>query len=222
MQSSKSSLARGFSLIELLIVILIISLLLSVGAVGVRGALGGKGIGSAVSTAEALFDEARSTAVGKGTTARVLIDVRDSQDTSGYLRRIVVAYKKLDKDGNPTDTWELSSRATVLPEKVFFSKVYSKKDQKTGSGEIEEVTLSTGKSNFDGRYLSYEFNSEGICTTPGASFVLGSGIRPAGQDPRVTAEGKRDFGGFVVWRKGATSILRGPEQIGIPASLTTF
>jgi hypothetical protein len=32
--------------------------------------------------------------------------------------------------------------------------------------------------------------------------------------PKVTASAKRDFGGFVVWRNGRTSVFRSPEQMG--------
>lgn len=214
--------SRGFSLIELLVVILIISMLLTLGAVGLKGITGGKGISAAVATSEALFDEARSIAVGKGTKARVLIDVNDSQDTDNYLRRILVAYQKLDADGQPTEEWELSSRATNLPEKVFFSQEYSKLDHAGGGGNLNEMALTVGKTNFDGRYLYYEFNSEGICTSPGASFIVGTGARAQGQEPRATGDGKRDFGGFVVWRNGRTSMFRGPDQMDIPTDVTTF
>ncbi|WP_367872368.1 prepilin-type N-terminal cleavage/methylation domain-containing protein [Luteolibacter sp. Populi] len=219
--SQKRHLA-GFSLIELLVVILIISLLLTLAGVGLRGITGGNSLGSAVATSEALFDEARAIAVGKGTKARVLVDINDPQDEGTYLRRMVVAYQELDDQGVPTDKWALSSRALNLPEKIFFSKEFSKKDHEGAGGDLEEFTLSIGKTIFDGKYLFYEFNSEGICTTPGASFVVGSGVRPLGQDPIAAADGKRDFGGFVVWRNGRTSIFRDPEQIGLPTQVTKF
>ncbi len=214
--------SRGFSLIELMVVILIISMLLTLGAVGLKGIAGGKGISTAVATSEALFDEARSIAVGKGTKARVLVDINDSQDVDNYLRRILVAYQKLDSDGQPTEEWELASRATLLPDKVFFSQEYSRLDHEGGGGDVREMSLSTGRTNFDGRYLYYEFNSEGICTSPGASFIMGTGARNQGQEPRVTGEGKRDFGGFVIWRSGRTSVFRDPSQMGLPTDVTTF
>jgi prepilin-type N-terminal cleavage/methylation domain-containing protein len=213
---------RGFSLIELLVVILIISILLTLGAVGLRG-LGGKGVTSGVSTAEAVFDEARAIAVGKGTKAKVLIDVDDPQDTENYKRRMVVVYEELDAQGEPQDgKWVLSSRAVMLPEGTFFSETFSKKDHKQGGDGVEEFSLSTNKQAFDGRYLSYEFNSEGICTTPGTSFVIGAGARPQGDQPRVTGQAKRDFAGFIVWRNGRTSLFRGPDEIGIPSDVQTF
>jgi prepilin-type N-terminal cleavage/methylation domain-containing protein len=212
----------GFSLIELLVVILIISLLLTLGAAGLRGMGAGKGVTAAVVSGEALFDEARSTAIGNGTTARVIIDANDPNDTDNYLRRMFIAYKQIDKDGQPTENWVLSSRATILPEKVFFSQSLSKLDQKTGDGSIKSFTLSTEKSALNGTYLYYEFNSQGICTSPGASFIVGTGARNTGEAPRVTGEGKRDFAGFVVWRNGHTSLFRDAKQMDLPDQITTF
>jgi len=212
---------RGFSLVELLVVILIISLLLTLGAVGLRG-IGGKGVTTAVTTTEAVFDEARSIAVGKGTKSRVLIDVNDIRDLTTYKRRLLVAYQELDDNGEPTQNWVLSSRPTLLPDRTFFSQTFSRRDHQGGAGALEEMTLAVNKIAFDGRYLFYEFNSEGICSTPGASFVVGSGVRPEGEEPRATGEGKRDFAGFVVWRNGRTSLFRGPDEIGIPSDVINF
>ncbi|MDB6078040.1 MAG: hypothetical protein JWO82_1787, partial [Akkermansiaceae bacterium] len=122
----------------------------------------------------------------------------------------------------PGKSWLVSARPTILPDKVFFSQSLSKKDQKNGSGQIEEFSLSSDKSNLDGRYLYYEFNSQGICTTPGASFIVGTGARANGDPPHVTGDGKRDFAGFVIWRNGHTSVFRDPQQMDLPDQMTTF
>ncbi len=222
MKSRPTRTSGGFSLIELLVVILIISLLLTLGAVGLRG-IGGKGVTTAVTTTEAVFDEARAIAVGKGTRARVLVDINDIQNLDTYKRRILVAYEELDEQGEPIkDKWVLASRANTLPERTYFSQTFSKKEHEKGTGELEEDTFDFGKPGFNGKYLIYEFNSEGICLTAGASFVIGTGVRPDGQEPRVTGEGKRDFAGFVVWRNGRTSLFRGPDEIGIPTDVINF
>ena len=222
MKSRPTRTSGGFSLIELLVVILIISLLLTLGAVGLRG-IGGKGVTTAVTTTEAVFDEARAIAVGKGTRARVLVDINDIQNLDTYKRRILVAYEELDEQGEPIkDKWVLASRANTLPERTYFSQTFSKKEHEKGTGELEEDTCDFGKPGFNGKYLIYEFNSEGICLTAGASFVIGTGVRPDGQEPRVTGEGKRDFAGFVVWRNGRTSLFRGPDEIGIPTDVINF
>lgn len=232
-QKMKTNLARptrrkwfgGFSLIELLTVILVISILMTVGVIGIRNLAAGKSTASAVASTEALFDEARLIAVGRGTTARVLVNVDTSKMDSGdYLRRVLIAYRPLNADGTvDTSTWELANRGMLLPDGVYFSREFSSKDH-AGSGEQLESELFTfTQSGYSGRYVFYEFNSEGISTTPGASFIIGSGVRPRNADkPRVTGSASRDFSGFVIWRSGRTSIFRSPDQMELPATFTEF
>ena len=207
----------GFSLVELLTVIAIISVLMTVAGVGLGNLAGGKGVATAVSTSEAVFEEARSLAVGKRTNAAVLVSLQDPSNPETYLRRMVVAYKEIDPVTNKQDnTWKLASRGATLPDKVYYSTDLSMRDHKTGSGGLPKITLSTGKREYSGEYVIYEFNAEGICTTPGASFVVGTGTRtPGGSErrPKVIAAAKMDFGGFVIWRNGNTSIFRDPRQI---------
>ena len=62
---------------ELLVVILIITVLLTIGAAGFRNA-GGKGVSTALPSTEAIFDEARSVAVGKGTRSIQHSNIYDS------------------------------------------------------------------------------------------------------------------------------------------------
>lgn len=216
----------GFSLIEMLIVIAIMSILLTVGAVGIGGITSGKSVASAVASTEALFEEARSIAVSKGTDAYVLVCVDDPSNANTYLRRIVVAYKELNPDGTKSENFALSSKGLTLPDQTYFSQSFSFSDQKAGSGTLPEILLQAGntvKPTYAGRYLAYQFNSEGICTTPGASFVVGTGARGlTDQNPRATGGAKRDFGGFVIWRNGRTSLFRSPDQMNIPPSVTTF
>jgi prepilin-type N-terminal cleavage/methylation domain-containing protein len=207
----------GFSLVELLTVIAIISVLLTVAGVGLGNLSGGKGVATAVSTSEAVFEEARSLAVGKRTNAAVLVSLQDPSDPETYLRRIVVAYKEIDPVTNKQDgSWTLASRGATLPDKVYYSTDLSSQDHKTGSGGLPKISLSTSKREYSGEYVIYEFNAEGICTTPGASFVVGTGSRTAGSTerrPRVVGTSKLDFGGFVIYRNGNTSTFKDPRQI---------
>lgn len=215
---------NAFTLVEMLVVIAIISILMTAGSIGLSG-MGGKGVTSGVATAESLFDEARTTAVGRNLRACVLVAKSLANNPGDDLKRIVVAYEETDpatgqaKDPtNDNPKWVLSSRGAVLPDQTFFSDKFSKKDQAAGSGEIDSITLSGAKKTFQGEYYIYEFNAQGICKTPGASFVIGNGVRniskPATQQPpKVMASAKRDFGGFVIWRNGRTSVFRSPDQI---------
>lgn len=205
----------GFTLIEILTVIAIITILMAAGAIGIGNLNAGKGVTSAVATCESLFEEARTIAVSKRCKARVMIDV-DDKTSETYLRRVVIAHQKINDDGSVDEnTWVLASRGYDMPKGTFFSREYSSRD--TG-GKIGEVMLSGAdiKSDYQGNYAFYEFNGEGIFEEAGASFVVGSGVRPRNQEPKTTKGAARDFAGFVIWRNGRTSTFRSPEQIQNP------
>lgn len=227
-RKSRPAMAKtAFTLVELLVVIAIISILMTAGSIGLSG-LGGKGVTSGVANAEALFDEARSAAVGKNLRTCVLVAKKLTNNPADDLRRIVVATEPVDAvTGKPTTAegaepaWEITSRGTVLPDQTFFSSKFSNKKH-PGGDAIKTVTLTSTKTKnaYKGYYFIYEFNTQGICTTPGASFVIGSGGRSLSksaeaQPPRVRSGAKRDFGGFIIWRSGRTSVFRSPDQIGI-------
>lgn len=199
----------GFTLIEVLTVIAIISILLTAGAIGLGNISAGKDTASAIATCESLFAEARTIAVSKGCKARIMVKADDARDDD-YLQRVVIIHEQIDDNGNPVeDSWVLSSRGYIMPQGIYFSQEFSKNE--TG-GDLGTFNLTGSKSDFNGEYIFYEFNAEGVSSDPGASFVVGSGVRGNGQEPR-TKSGERDFTGFVIWRNGRTSTYRNPGQI---------
>lgn len=223
----------AFTLVEMLVVIVIISILMTIGSVGISN-IGGKGVTSGVATAEALFDEARNTAVSRNLRSAVLVSKELTNNPADDLRRIIVAYEEANADGtakapaNANPNWVLSSRGVLLPEQTFFSSKFSKNNHLGGGGGIEAIPhsrIAGVKSPMHGTWFMYEFNSQGICKTPGASFIIGNGARALSQPatgknmPRVTGSAKRDFGGFVIWRNGRTSVFRSPDQIGVSDDL---
>ena len=211
----------GFTLIEVLTVIAIISILMTAGAIGLGNLTAGKGTSSAIATCESLFEEARTIAISKRCKARVLIDIDDPANTN-YLRRVVISHEKINPDGSvdTTGEWVISSRGYTMPSGTFFSQIYSKED---GGGDIKTENIPASVSNeYQGDYASYEFNGEGIFKYPGASFIIAAGVRPINAEPKTTKGAERDFAGFVIWRNGRTSTFRSPDQMGIPANVKDF
>jgi len=207
----------GFTLVEMLAVILVISILMTVGVMGIKNLSGGKSTQAAVAAAEGLFEEARLAAVGRGTTARVLINTDENKKKSPeFLRRLLVAYK------DPTNNqWVLANRGYLMPDGVFFSREFSKKDFAGARSDLDTENMTFPQSDYSGEYTYYEFNSEGVCKSPGSSFIVGAGVRPPGGDPRVAGK-ERDFSGFIVWRNGHTSKFRSPTQMKLPTTLQNF
>jgi len=210
----------GFTLIEVLTVIAIISVLMTAGAIGLGNLTAGKGTSSAIATCESLFEEARTIATSKRCKARVLIDINDVASPN-YLRRVVISHEKINPNGSvAAGEWVISSRGYTMPSGTFFSRIYSQKENNT---PVDTVSLSTGiPVAYQGNYASYEFNGEGIFSEPGASFIIAAGVRPTGGQPRTTKGAERDFAGFVIWRNGRTSTYRSPDQMGIPANAKDF
>jgi prepilin-type N-terminal cleavage/methylation domain-containing protein len=212
----------GFSLVEILIVILIISILMTAGVMGLKNLSAGKGTSSAIATCESIFNEARTIAMSKRCNSRVMIDVADS-DSDDYLRRVVIAHQKIDENTGEADpnTWVLASRAYTLPAATFYSREYSKD---VDGNPIPQVNMSGENftARYAGEYAYYEFNAEGVSLNSGASFIIGGGIRPKGQEPRLIRDAEKDLTGFVIWRNGRTSAYRNPEHMEIDTSQKNF
>ena len=79
-------------MVELLAVIAVIAILMSVAAVGIQKMDQGQATSTGLSVSEALFDEARSAAIGRGTRSRVYLHNDPSpEQRDRFLRLMAVA-----------------------------------------------------------------------------------------------------------------------------------
>lgn len=217
--------SRGFTLIELLVVVGIMAVMLSVAAIGIQNVDKGQATVTGLSQTQALLDEARNLAVGRGTRARLCIHAEPNEEDRN-LRFMVVAYERIERNDAGDETgrsWRVDSRGTFLPSGVYFHPQLARDaaSQVTGLGSFGENGSGVRfpgdqRTTRNPNYYYYEFNAEGLCTTegegqPGAAFVLCRGVTgPGAAEPRVIG---RDVGGFIVWRNGRTSPIRDTDSI---------
>lgn len=218
----------GFTLMELLTVMGIISILLTVASVGVSRIERGSALTSGLAVSEGIFNEARTIALAEGVKTRVVIhsDKGDKENPRRYLRYLAVAVQQKDGNGNPLDNFEIESRGTQLPSGVFFDfaasgklsmAVASANSGSFGTFSNDQIDFPAPPNSAQPCYF-YEFNAEGICVisnsstsntstnNPGAAFVLSDGNRPSDdQDPILDSDKKS---AFVVWRNGNTSLYK--------------
>jgi prepilin-type N-terminal cleavage/methylation domain-containing protein len=228
----------GFSLIELMVVIMIISILSGIVIAAMNGSDDSRSLDSGVSRLDSLFSLARSAAITRKQTTRVLISL-DGTDRS--LRYATIVYK--DDDGN----WKIYSEGEYLPDGIYFSPALSTKTSSGGGPAVQlyrwDMTINpttlaitqppnddptaigpfslTGNSETisgasANRWLVFEFNPNGTFKQPGARVVLLPGILAAGTLTVPLEQGVEaaDIAkGFVVFRSGKVLYFQSGEQI---------
>ena len=197
---------KGFTLIELLLVMTIIAVLLSVASVGISNIGKGQGLTAGLSLGEGMLNQARNLAINQNTTARVVIhtDLNDAipEERERYRRMMMVMYKDTDpetgdeKDGN---AWIRVGQPVFLPSKVYFSPELSFEDMRNGGLLPTDRHQLSYQPSDTHQCVYYEFNGQGICSTPGAGFILENGARPLNRERPVIGKSK-SVAGFVVMR----------------------
>lgn len=170
--------ASGFTLIELLVVIAIMGILMSLGANVLHDPGRSKNVTAGVQVLQNMIQEARATAIGNDTCARVIVacDEADDSPDSIHLRYMTVQKYKRDENENKeydgTDTervgeWVSTSSGTFLPGDVFFSPTYSTQLQWEGGADVpleQTRTRLAGYGEADVYYI--EFDEKGRFVTP--------------------------------------------------------
>lgn len=215
---------KGFSMVELLTVVAIISVM----AVIIGTALGGGNetisLGTGQRVASGMFQSARSIAILKQTETRVLIygDQVSDTDPRKFLRFMGIVYNDPENPGN----WLPAVQGTYLPEGVFFippTAPEELKDRTTGSTSYEKSKFNNGATNpmsvpfpvttgTAENFYWYGFDANGNSQNAGGTFVLNAG-RVLSDAPEIGIENPYATSGLAIRRIGGVILMNDYEEI---------
>lgn len=198
---------KGFTLVEVLVVMAIIATLLGIGVAGIKSMASSKGVSTAVPLAESVFRHAREVAKATGKKTLVVVYADNSgtneETRERYHRMIGVA----QTNGGVT---RLVSRPVTLPSNTFYNANLSNKSV------VASKCIFPGSTDLKDCY-TYGYNSEGNMATSinlVKQFVVQAGkLRPGQDAPDADSNNSRDIGGFRIFASGSTAIYRSPNQL---------
>ncbi len=213
---------KGFTLVELIVVITIMVAMMALAANMLRGGGKGQGLQSAVEMVDGLLKEAQLEAMGKGTWARLIV-ISTPDDPDSNMRTLAILTKSNKKSRK---AWDRAGELYTLPTGFYISPQYStaldaatgkkpKRDSFAGI-ECQDTTEIRGLGSLD--YYFIEFDEEGRMSLPGAAtrLVVVAGSAGDGKDerPMPMVDGRPGMaGGVVIYPKGNISRLRTEEQV---------
>ncbi len=179
MKTFRTHLRKGFTMVELMVVMVIMAVVMTMAAGVLRDAGKGRGIDSGVDLLESMVQEARATAQGNDTCTR-LIFVNEPNDTSADSRHLrFMTVQMLRKDENASGRydgtqvqqdgrWVSVSSGVMLPPGVYFSPHYSKPldwaDGAAGTMIGQETARLSGRGQT--RVFYIEFDEKGRFVAP--------------------------------------------------------
>jgi len=206
---------RGFTLIEVLVVVGLIVLLAGALGLALRGGEGGSGLIAAERAVAGLFQGARAQAVLLGTEARVII-ADDVSDPDRYMRTLALVY--LSTDPAKPGVWLSNGEAVTLPPGLYVipanysgtAPVRSSADGQ-GMGFVEGFPFRESTASGGSAWLSFAYDAQGVARQPGAKIVIGAGRRLDVDTPVVfNAE---QVAGFALARFGGLIPARSPQDL---------
>lgn len=239
MKSFSYKVRKGFTLVELMVVMTIIAVMMSLMATVLRDPGGARTLDSGVDLLTNLIAEARATAQGNDTYTRLVIanDPNDTSRTSRHLRYVVVQmFKKTGTNNDGTSMemqgeWVSTSSGNMLPPGVYFSPTYSQ-SLSWADGAGNRIATDMVRVSRDKRVRAYcfEFDEKGRYVSPAAGPTTPSqphrlvliNARPGkGRDSHdgiiaLQLDSRRrplSAKGLVIWPNGNTSPLRTQEQV---------
>ncbi len=179
MKKISTRLRKGFTMVELMVVMAIMGLIMTMAAGVLRDAGKGRGVDSGVDLLESMVREARATAQGNDTCTRLVIvnEPNDHSANSRHLRFVTVQMLRKEEnargsyDGTEVETdgrWVSVSAGVMLPPGVYFSPHYSKPldwaDGASGTMIGQETARLSGKGQT--RVFYIEFDEKGRFVAP--------------------------------------------------------
>lgn len=227
---------KGFTLLEMLVVLTIIATLLSLSSWGLTVFSKNRSVGVGVDLAAGQLALAKNAArnepgeaPNQGGRARLLIHTDNSRtdilSRERHLRYMVIQ-RLSDDNGTPEpedDVWEIAGKGIYLPKHAFYSPSLSNQPDLSPPVLIPTIDVILPGDTETSKCDYFEFVGCGTISTvlvnpavgeKAPRLVISGGSKPPGSAEPIRVNNK-NVGGFVIWRNGSTHLIRHPEQVGL-------